>query len=189
MAPLSTHIAYPVPSPSFVYIHCIWVSPWTHLSFSSIEHISSLFSFIPSFCSLCYLPPSSLIQSFPSRLHISLWTYCIPSQHPFFHSALPLISLQPHCSFLPLSDSGQWLFCFCQLPPNTPIQFSFKFFDEGSSLIAAPSGDLFEFLHILVTDPPSLLDCSQLFYFSLFFRCFPKVVPYFCKQLLCQFHF
>ena len=110
IAPLSTHVACPVSSSSFVYIHCIWVSSWIYLSFSSIEHISSS---VLSSCSLYYLPPFSPIQSFSSRLYISPWTHHIPLQYPFFHSALLLISIQPYCSLLPLSNSGRQFFCFC----------------------------------------------------------------------------
>ena len=32
VVPLPTHVACPVSSSSSIYIHCIWVSPWTHLS-------------------------------------------------------------------------------------------------------------------------------------------------------------
>ena len=167
MALLSTHIACLVLSSSSVYIHCIWVSPWTHLSSSSIKHISSSSS-VSSSHSPCYLPPSSPIQFSPSRLCISPWVYHIPLQYPLFHSTLPLISIQSYHSFLPLSNGGWQLFCFCQLPSNTPIQPSFKFFDEGSSLIATSPGDLFEFLYILVAGLPSLLNGSQLFYFPFF---------------------
>ena len=88
MAPLSIHVACSVSSSFFVYIHCIWVSSWIHLSFSSIEHISSSVLF---FYSPCYLPLSSPIQSSPSRLYISPWVHCISLQHPLFHSALSLI--------------------------------------------------------------------------------------------------
>ena len=186
MASLPTYIACPVSFFSSIYIHCIWVSSWTHLSSPSIECISSS---IPFFRSLCYLPPSSSIQSSPFRLCISPWAYCISPQHPLFHSALPLISIQPHHSFLPLSNGGWWFFCFCQLSPNTSIQPSLEFFDKGSSLIAAPPSDLFEFLYILIVGPPSLLNCSQLFYFPFLLQCFPKVIFYLCEQLLYQFHF
>ena len=168
MALLSTHIACPISSPSSIYIHCVWVSSWTHLSSSSIECIFSFSFSVLFFYSPCYLPFSFPIRSSPSRLHIFSWARHIPFQYPLFYSTLPLISIQSHCSFLPFSNGGQWLFCFCQLPPNTPIQPSFKFFDKGPSFIATPPGDLFEFLYILVTGPPSLLDCSQLSYFSLF---------------------
>ena len=168
MALLFTYIACPISFPSSIYIYCVWVSPWTCLSSFSIEHIFSSSFSVLSFYSPCYLPPSFPIRSFPSRLHISSWACHIPFQYSLFYSTLPLISIQSHCSFLPFSNGGQWLFYFYQLPSNTPIQPSFKFFDKGPSLIATSPGNLFEFLYILVTGPPSLLDCSQLSYFSLF---------------------
>ena len=77
IAPLPTYITYPVSPSSFVYIHCIWISPWTHLSFPSIEYISFFSSSVPSSCSLHYLSPSSPIWSSFSWLHISPWVHRI----------------------------------------------------------------------------------------------------------------
>ena len=115
MALLPTHIAHSVPSFSSVYIHCIWVSSWTHLSSPSIKCISFSFSSIPFFYSPCYLPLSSPIRSSSiafSRLCIFPWAHHIPSQHLLFYFALSLISIQPHRSFLPLFNGSWWLFCF-----------------------------------------------------------------------------
>ena len=93
MAPLPTHIVCPISSSSSVYIHCIWVSPWTHLSSFSIERISFSSSSVPSSCSLCYLSPSSPIWSSFSWLCIFPWVHHIPPQYSLLCPALPLVSI------------------------------------------------------------------------------------------------
>ena len=163
---------YPLPPP--INIHCIWVSPWTQLISSSIKHISSsssISSCLRNSCPPGYLPLFSSIRS-PSKafpwLRISPWVCRIPPQHSFFCPTLPLISIQSDCPFLPLSYGGRGLFCLCQLPSYCSVQLSLEFFNEGSPLVAAPLGNLFEFLDVLVARPSSLLYCPQLLDLSFF---------------------
>ena len=61
MAPFSTHIACPISSSFSIHIHCVWVSPWTHLSSPSISHVSTTSSSVSPSRSPHYLSSSSSI--------------------------------------------------------------------------------------------------------------------------------
>ena len=88
---LLTYIAGPIPFPAFIYIYCIWVSPWTYL----IGHTWPLISSTIVSCPLHNLLLFFSIWSFPitstPRLCISPWAYHISLQHPFLSPTLPLV--------------------------------------------------------------------------------------------------
>ena len=121
----------------------------------------------------CLLPPwlnLRLWQCLPRcPLIIQPWSWCpisllLSSQSLFFSLTLSPVTIQGNCSFEPVLNSGQLVFCFHQLPSDAPVHALFEFFNQWAFFITTSSCYSLEVLYKLLHCSSSLFNLLQFCY-------------------------